>query len=111
MQLQRREFLLLERLVRHAGEVVTRTMLLETAWDYEFEARGNIVDMHIHRLRQKIDHGFAYALIQTVPGTGYMVREPDRAEGNPDPPAGGNLFHLRAKLAPRPSRHIALPPG
>ena len=86
IQLQRREFLLLERLVRHAGEVVTRTMLLETAWDYEFEARGNIVDMHIHRLRQKIDHGFAYALIQTVPGTGYMIREPDRAEGNPDRP-------------------------
>jgi two-component system OmpR family response regulator len=61
-------------------------MLLETAWDYEFEARGNIVDMHIHRLRQKIDHGFAYALIQTVPGTGYMIREPDRAEGIPDRP-------------------------
>ncbi len=84
--LQRREFLLLERLVRHAGEVVTRSMLLETAWDYEFEARGNIVDMHIHRLRQKIDHGFAYPLIQTVPGTGYMMREPDRAEGIPDRP-------------------------
>ena len=86
IELQRREFLLLEQLVRHAGQVVTRSMLLEAAWTYDFEPRGNIVDMHIHRLRQKIDHGFAYALIQTVPGTGYMVREPDRAERSPDRP-------------------------
>jgi two-component system, OmpR family, response regulator len=77
IRLQRREFLLLERLVRHAGQVVTRSMLLETAWEYDFEARGNIVDMHIHRLRKKVDEGFSYPLIRTVPGAGYTVRDPD----------------------------------
>jgi two-component system OmpR family response regulator len=75
ISLQRREFLLLETLLRHAGQVVTRTMLREAAWEYDFEAAGNIVDMHIHRLRQKIDHGFAQPLIHTVPGAGYMLRE------------------------------------
>lgn len=77
IRMQRREFLLLEHLVRHCGEVVTRAMLLEAAWEYDFEARGNIVDMHIHRLRKKVDDGFAYPLIHTVPGAGYMIREPD----------------------------------
>jgi two-component system OmpR family response regulator len=75
IQLQRREFLLLEQLLRHAGEVVTRTMLLEAAWPYDFEPRGNIVDMHIHRLRGKIDQGFPTRLIHTVPGAGYMARD------------------------------------
>ena len=87
IRLQRREFLLLERLVRHAGQVVTRSMLLEAAWEYEFEARGNIVDMHIHRLRQKVDEGFAYPLIRTLPGAGYMLRPPDDAPETPDPAA------------------------
>jgi two-component system OmpR family response regulator len=82
--LQRREFLLLEQLVRHAGQVVTRSMLLEAAWDYDFEARGNIVDMHIHRLRKQIDEGFSYPLIRTVPGAGYMIREPDDTTEQPD---------------------------
>ena len=59
IDLQRREFLLLEYLVRHAGQVVTRAMLLEAAWNYDFEPHGNIVDMHIHRLRRKIDDGFS----------------------------------------------------
>ena len=77
IRLQRREFLLLEQLVRHAGQVVTRSMLLEATWDYDFEARGNIVDMHIHRLRKKVDEGFTYPLIQTVPSAGYMIREPN----------------------------------
>jgi two-component system OmpR family response regulator len=54
-------------------------MLLEAAWNYDAEARGNIVDMHIHRLRQKVDEGFAGRLIQTVPGAGYTVREPKTA--------------------------------
>lgn len=84
IRLQRREFLLLELLLRHAGQVVTRLMMLEAAWEYDFEAAGNIVDMHIHRLRQKIDHGFAQPLIHTVPGAGYMLREPGS-----DPPTGG----------------------
>jgi two-component system, OmpR family, response regulator len=74
IRLQHREFLLLACLVRHAGQVVTRAMLLQTAWNYEFEPRGNIIDMHVHRLRRKVDRGFAYALIHTVPGAGYMVR-------------------------------------
>jgi two-component system OmpR family response regulator len=87
IRLQRREFLLLERLVRHAGQVVTRSMLLEAAWNYEFEARGNIVDMHIHRLRQKVDDGFAYPLIRTLPGAGYMIRAPDDNPGAPEPAA------------------------
>jgi two-component system OmpR family response regulator len=74
IDLQRREFLLLERLVRHAGQVVTRSMLLEMAWNYDFEPHGNIVDRHIHRLRQKIDNGFPSRLIHTVPGAGYTIR-------------------------------------
>jgi two-component system OmpR family response regulator len=77
IDLQRREYLLLEQLLRHAGEVVTRSMLLEAAWTYDFEARGHIVDMHIHRLRQKIDDGFDCRLIHTVVGAGYTVRESD----------------------------------
>ncbi len=79
IELQRREYLLLEQLVRHAGQVVTRSMLLEAAWTYDFEARGHIVDMHIHRLRHKIDDGFDCRLIHTVTGAGYTVRAPDEA--------------------------------
>jgi len=78
IRLQHREFLLLEYLVRHAGQVVTRSMLLETAWNYEFEPRGNIIDMHVHRLRQKIDQGFDRPLIHTVLGAGYRFGEPDQ---------------------------------
>ena len=79
IDLQRREYLLLEQLLRQAGEVVTRSMLLEAAWPYDFEARGHIVDMQIHRLRQKIDDGFDYRLIHTVTGAGYTVRQPGEA--------------------------------
>jgi two-component system OmpR family response regulator len=75
IDLQHREYLLLEHLVRHAGQVVTRDMLLEAAWDYDFEARGNIVDMHMHRLRRKIDGASEKPLIHTVSGAGYMIRE------------------------------------
>jgi two-component system OmpR family response regulator len=74
VRLQQREFLLLEQLMRHAGQVVTRSMLLEAAWNYDFDPRGNIIDMHMHRLRQKIDQGFAHPLIHTVLGAGYMIR-------------------------------------
>ena len=73
IRLQHRECLLLELLMRHAGQVVTRSMLLEAAWDYDFDPRGNIIDMHIHRLRQRIDDGHAHKLIQTVRGAGYMI--------------------------------------
>ena len=79
LKLQYREFLLLELLMRRAGQVVTRAMLLEAAWDYNFEPRGNIIDMHMHRLRRKVDHGHALALIHTVPGAGYCLR----AEASP----------------------------
>lgn len=75
IELQRREFLLLEHLVRRAGEVVTRAQLLEAAWNYDFEAHDGIVGMHIHRLRRKIDGAFASRLIETVPGAGYMIRK------------------------------------
>ncbi len=83
IDLQRREYLLLEALLRHANQVVTRSMLLEAAWTYDFDALGNVVDMHIHRLRQKIDEGFAHPLIRTVLGAGYTVREPDEARSEP----------------------------
>jgi two-component system OmpR family response regulator len=76
IKLQHREFLLLERLVSHAGQVVTRTMLLESAWDYDFDPRGNVIDKHVHRLRQKLNEGFASDLIRTVPGAGYTVDVP-----------------------------------
>ncbi|CAB3724715.1 response regulator transcription factor [Paraburkholderia rhynchosiae] len=73
LRLQHREFLLLECLARRAGQVVTRSMLLEAAWHYDFEPRGNIIDMHMHRLRAKVDRDFPVALIQTVVGAGYML--------------------------------------
>lgn len=73
--LQPREFRLLEYLVRHAGQVVTRTMLLEHVWDYHFDPQTNVIDVHVSRLRAKIDKGFARPLIHTVRGAGYMVRD------------------------------------
>ena len=60
-------------------------MLLEAAWNYDFEPRGNIVDMHIHRLRHKVDEGFPSRLIHTVPGAGYTVRQPDDAASQIEP--------------------------
>ncbi|KND59467.1 response regulator in two-component regulatory system with PhoQ [Candidatus Burkholderia verschuerenii] len=75
IRLQHREFLLLECLMRHQGQVVTRTMLLDAAWDYDFEPRGNIVDMHVHRLRGKVDRDFDKPLIHTIVGAGYMVSD------------------------------------
>jgi len=74
IDLQFREFLLLQALMRNAGSVVTRSMLLEAAWDYDFDPRGNIVDMHVHRLRKKIDMVASTSMIITVPGAGYMIR-------------------------------------
>ncbi|HLI19788.1 MAG TPA: response regulator transcription factor [Stellaceae bacterium] len=68
-----REFRLLEFLLRHVGQVVTRTMLLENVWDYHFDPQTNVIDVHISRLRQKIDKGFAKPLLQTVRGAGYRL--------------------------------------
>jgi len=73
--LQPREFRLLEYLMRHAGQVVTRTMLLENVWDYHFDPQTNVIDVHVSRLRSKIDKGFAKPLLQTVRGAGYIIRD------------------------------------
>src|SRR5262249_34495539 len=73
--LQPREFRLLEYLMKHAGQVVTRTMLLENVWDYHFDPQTNVIDVHISRLRSKIDKGFTQALLHTVRGAGYMIRD------------------------------------
>jgi two-component system, OmpR family, response regulator len=72
--LQPREFSLLEYLMRHAGHIVTRTMLLENVWDYHFDPRTNIVESHLSRLRTKVDKGFKLELIHTVRGAGYCLR-------------------------------------
>lgn len=73
--LQPREYRLLEYLMKHAGQVVTRTMLLEHVWDYHFDPQTNVIDVHISRLRAKIDKGFGRPLLHTVRGAGYMVRD------------------------------------
>ncbi|MBL8790204.1 MAG: response regulator transcription factor [Rhizobiales bacterium] len=73
--LQPREFKLLEYLVRNAGHIVTRTMLLENVWDYHFDPQTNVIDVHVSRLRSKIDKGFEEPLLQTVRGAGYMIRD------------------------------------
>jgi two-component system OmpR family response regulator len=75
--LQPREFRLLEYLVRHQGQVVTRTMLLEAVWDYYFDPQTNVIDVQISRLRSKIDKGFSKQLIRTVRGIGYMISSDD----------------------------------
>ncbi|MHB8529473.1 MAG: winged helix-turn-helix domain-containing protein, partial [Caulobacteraceae bacterium] len=73
IDLQPREFQLLEFLMRHAGQSVTRTMLLEKVWDYHFDPQTNVIDVHISRLRSKIDRGFERAMLQTVRGAGYRL--------------------------------------
>lgn len=75
IDLQPREFRLLEYLMRHSGQVVTRTMLLENVWDYHFDPQTNVIDVHVSRLRQKIDKGFKRSLLHTVRGAGYCLRE------------------------------------
>lgn len=73
--LQPREFRLLEYLMKHAGQVVTRTMLLENVWDYHFDPQTNVIDVHVSRLRAKVDKGFEQPMIHTIRGAGYMVRD------------------------------------
>jgi two-component system OmpR family response regulator len=77
IELQPREFQLLEYLMRHSGQVVTRTMLLESVWDFHFDPQTNVIDVHISRLRRKIDKDFDLPLIQTIRGAGYSLREPE----------------------------------
>jgi len=73
IDLQPREFQLLEFLMRHANQSVTRTMLLEKVWEYHFDPQTNVIDVHISRLRSKIDKGFPRAMLQTVRGAGYRL--------------------------------------
>jgi two-component system OmpR family response regulator len=77
IDLQPKEYQLLEYLIRHAGRIVTRTMLLEGVWEFHFDLKTNIVETHMSRLRGKIDRGHARELIHTVRGAGYVLREPD----------------------------------
>jgi two-component system OmpR family response regulator len=77
IELQPQEFKLLEYLMRHAGRVVTRTMLLENVWEFHFDPQTNVVETHISRLRSKVDRGFDGELIHTVRGSGYCLRAPD----------------------------------
>ncbi|MFT5507009.1 MAG: two-component system OmpR family response regulator [Hyphomicrobiaceae bacterium] len=74
IQLQPREYRLLEYLMKHAGQVVTRTMLLEGVWDYHFDPQTNVIDVHISRLRSKIDKNYDTPLLHTVRGAGYVMR-------------------------------------
>jgi two-component system OmpR family response regulator len=76
IDLQPREFRLLEFLMQNAGRLVTRTMLLEHVWEYHFDPRTNIVETHVSRLRSKVDREFDKELIETVRGSGYMIRDP-----------------------------------
>ena len=73
IDLQPREFQLLEFLMRHAGQSVTRTMLLEKVWEYHFDPQTNVIDVHVSRLRSKIDKGFERPMLQTVRGAGYRL--------------------------------------
>jgi len=75
IELQPREFSMLEYLMQNAGHVVTRTMLLEHVWDYQFDPQTNVIDVLISRLRGKIDNGYPTALLHTVRGSGYMINE------------------------------------
>jgi two-component system OmpR family response regulator len=75
IRLQPREYRLLEYLMRHAGKVVTRAMLLEQVWDFHFDPQTNVIDVHISRLRNKIDRGFGMPLLHTVRGAGYRLSE------------------------------------
>jgi len=84
IDLQPREFRLLEYLMRHSGQVVTRTMLLERVWDYHFDPQTNVIDVHISRLRRKIDRDFETPLLHTVRGAGYALRPPATAPADDD---------------------------
>ena len=83
--LQPREFNLLAYFMRHTGQVVTRTMLLEHVWGYQFDPQTNVIDVHVSRLRGKVDKGFDPPLIHTVRGVGYCLRAPAREDARPAP--------------------------
>lgn len=76
IELQAREFSLLEYLMRHVGRVVTKTMILEHVWDYSFDPQTNVVDVLVHRLRSKVDRDFTEKMIHTLRGVGYVLKTP-----------------------------------
>ncbi|MFT6085620.1 MAG: two-component system OmpR family response regulator [Glaciecola sp.] len=80
IDLQSKEFKLLEFLLKNKGNIVTRTMLLEKVWEYNFDPQTNVIDVHISRLRNKIDKGFSYPIIETIRGAGYLVSDPNAFE-------------------------------
>jgi two-component system OmpR family response regulator len=82
IDLQPREFRLLEYLMRHAGQVVTRTMLLENVWDFHFDPKTTLVDTHMSRLRAKVDRDFDAELIHTIRGHGYLIDAPSQPAPN-----------------------------
>ena len=88
IKLQPREYKLLEYLMRHPGQVVTRAMLLEHVWGYHFDPQTNVIDVHISRLRQKIDRDFEVSLLETVRGAGYRLGPPAGGEGDSESGAG-----------------------
>ncbi len=73
IHLTAKEFALLEYFMRHAGQVLTRVMILESVFDYHFDGMSNLVDVHVYKLRNKVDQGFSRALIKTVKGVGYVL--------------------------------------
>ena len=77
LDLQPREYRLLEFLMRHKEQVVTRTMLLEGVWEYHFDPGTNVIDVHVSRLRKKVEEGYAKALLRTIRGAGYMLSSGD----------------------------------
>ncbi len=77
IELSGKEFALLEYLMRNAGQILTRTMILENVWGYEFDTSSNIIDVHINRLRAKIDKDFQHKMIHTIKGVGYVLKEKD----------------------------------
>ena len=77
LELTSREYALLEYLMRHADRVVTRTLLAEHVWEQDFDPMSNVIDVHIARLRRKIDDGFKKKYLQTLRGTGYTLKDPD----------------------------------
>jgi DNA-binding response OmpR family regulator len=83
IDLTNREYAILEYLMRHAGQVVTRTMLAEHVWEYNFDTMSNVVDVHMSRLRTKIDADHAAKLLRTIRGSGYMLSSPENDSGGP----------------------------
>ena len=104
--------------MKHAGQVVTRTMLLENVWDYHFDPQTNVIDVHISRLRSKIDKGFAQPLLHTVRGAGYMIRDECVVTSEVRTPASpkrrglglrGAFARLNASAWPRLARSVSFP--